>query len=115
MPRVIAYCVALVLSFLLFADRTSAVVVRESVTPASVKEKGSKVSVTAEKHDDGLIHFAITYSLPRPEYLVAHFELRDGETTLVKTDTPASCAKPPQPITSPCQQSVLAMQRLSWV
>ena len=48
---------------------------------------GGKFSVTAEKRDDGLIHFAITYSLPRPQYLVAHFELRDGETTLVKTDT----------------------------
>jgi hypothetical protein len=88
MPRLGAYSIALVMSLSLLADGASAVVTRESVTPASVKEEGSKFSVKAEKRDDGLIHFAITYSLPRPQYLVAHFELRDGDTTLVKTDTP---------------------------
>jgi hypothetical protein len=89
MPRLVAYSVALVMTISFFADRAWAVVDQQSVTPASVKVGGSKFSVTAEKRDDGLIHFAITYSLPRPQYLVAHFELRDGETTLVKTDTPS--------------------------
>src|SRR4051812_2758947 len=89
MPRVVAYSVALLLSLSLFADIASAVVVRQPVTPASVKEKGSKFVVNVEKRDDGLIHFEITYRLPGPEYLGAHFELRDGDTTLVKTDTSA--------------------------
>ena len=87
MPRLVAYFIALAMTISFFADRAWAVVIEESVTPASVKQAGSKFSVTAEKRDDGLIHFAITYTLPRPQYLVAHFELREGETTLAKTDT----------------------------
>ena len=89
MPPLVAYSIALLVSLSLFTDRASALVTHESVTPASVKAKDSKFSVKAEIRDDGLIHFAITYSLPRPQYLVAHFELREGETTLVKTDTPS--------------------------
>ena len=88
MRRLVACSIALVLCVSLFTARAPASVVTQSVTPASVREKQSKFSVTAEKRDDGLIHFAITCNLPRPQYLVAHFELRDGETTLVKTDTP---------------------------
>ena len=87
MPRLVAYSVAVVMAISFFADRAWAEVDQQSVTPASVKAGGSRFSVTAEKRDDGLIHFAITYRLPRPQYLVAHFELRDGATTLVKTDT----------------------------
>jgi hypothetical protein len=60
-----------------------------SMTPASVKENDSKFSVTAETGKDGLIHFRITYRLPRPQYLVAHFEFRDGETVLARTDSPS--------------------------
>jgi hypothetical protein len=89
MARLVAISVALLVSLSLFAQRVFALVVERSVTPASVREKDSKFSLAAEKRDDGLIHFAITYRLARPEYLVAHFELRDGETTLVKTDTPS--------------------------
>jgi hypothetical protein len=88
MPRRAECRIVLVMTLSLLADRASAVVTREPVTPASVKETDSKFSVKAEKRQDGLIHFTVTYSLPRPQYLVAHFELRDGDTTLVKTDTP---------------------------
>ena len=77
----------------ILAEKASAVVTQTAVTPASIKETGSKFSVTAEKGKDGLIHFTITYRLPEPQYLVAHFELRDGETVLTKTDTPASRAR----------------------
>ena len=89
MIRLFARCVAALTIVSLLTGSAWALVSDESVTPASVKEKDSKFSVKAEKRDDGLIHFAITYSLPRPQYLVAHFELREGETTLVKSDTPS--------------------------
>lgn len=89
MSRFIACWVVLLVSLSLLTDTTWAVVVREPVTPASVKEKESKFSVKAEKREDGLIHFAITYSLPRPEYIVAHFELSIGGETLARSDTPA--------------------------
>ena len=87
MPRLVAFSIALVITISLFADRASAAVRQESVTPATVKEKASKFSIKAERREDGLIHLKITYRLPRPQYLVAHFELRDYETTLLKTDT----------------------------
>ncbi len=89
MSRLIPCWLAALMACALMTDRASALVHKESVTPASVQEKDSKFSVTAEKRKDGLIHFAVTYRLPRPQYLVAHFELRDGETSLVKTDTPS--------------------------
>lgn len=72
----------------LIAGSALAVVTQQSVTPATVKAKDSRVSVEAEKGKDGMIQFTITYRLPRPQYLVAHFELRDGETVLAKTHTP---------------------------
>ncbi len=89
MSRLILGWIAALMAVALMADRASGVVRKESVTPASVQEKGSKFSVTAEKRKDGLVHFRVTYLLPRPQYLVAHFELRDGETSLAKTDTPS--------------------------
>jgi hypothetical protein len=89
MPRLVAYSIALVITISLVADRASAALRQVSVTPATVKEKGGKFSIIAERREDGLIHFRITYRLPRPQYLVAHFELRDDETTLLKTDTPS--------------------------
>src|SRR5215217_2492985 len=79
---------ATIMTVFLFAGSALAVVTQQSVTPASAKEKDSRVSVKAEKEKDGLIQFTITYRLPRPQHLVAHFELRDGETVLAKTDTP---------------------------
>ena len=71
MPRVVAYSVALLL-LSLCADVGQVVVVWQPVTPASVKESRSRFVVKAEKRDDGLIHFEITYSLPGPEYPAAH-------------------------------------------
>jgi hypothetical protein len=88
MIRVSTYCFAGLVMASLLAGRASAVVVQESVTPAFIKEKNSKFSVTAEKDKAGLIQFTITYRLPRAQWLVAHFELRDGETLLISTDTP---------------------------
>ena len=79
---------ATIMTVCLFAGSGLAMVARESVTPASVKEKDSRVSVKAEKQKDGLIEFTITYRLPRPQHLVADFELRDGKTVLAKTNTP---------------------------
>jgi opacity protein-like surface antigen len=72
----------------LLAASALAVVVQQPVTPASAKEKGSRFSVEAVKSKDGMVHFTITYRLPEPQYLVAHFELRDGQTLLAKTDSP---------------------------
>jgi hypothetical protein len=69
--------------------RASAVVIEVPVTPASVKEVGSRFSITAENRDDGLIHFTITYRLIAPQYLVAHVEVRDGKTLIVTSDTPS--------------------------
>ena len=89
MPRLVTSLIPVVVILSLLPHSASALVVQEAVTPASVKKQGSKFSVKAAKREDGLIHFTITYSLPRPQYLVAHFELRDGDTTLVKTDTPS--------------------------
>lgn len=82
------YFFAAVITICLLAGTALAVVVEQSVTPASVKEKGSRVSVEAKKSKDGMVHFTITYRLPEPQYLVAHFELRDDEIVLAKTDTP---------------------------
>jgi hypothetical protein len=89
MFRVLTYCFAGLVVVSVLAGRASAVVIQMPVTPASVKEKDSKFSVTAETGKDGLIHFRITYRLPRPQYLVAHFELRDGETAVARTDAPS--------------------------
>ena len=80
---------AAIMTVCLFAGTALAVVVQESVTPESVKAKESRVSVEAEKGKDGLMQFTIKYRLPKPQYLVAHFELRDGETCLAKIDTPS--------------------------
>jgi hypothetical protein len=79
---------AAVITICLLTGSALAVVVQQSVTPASVKERGSRVSVEAKKGKGGMVHFTITYRLPEPQYLVAHFELRDGETVLAKTDSP---------------------------
>ena len=88
MFRLITCCFAGLVMVSILAEKASAVVTQTPVTPASVQEKDSKFSVTDQKGKDGLIHFTITYRLPEPQYLVAHFELRDGETVLTKTDTP---------------------------
>lgn len=84
-----ACCFGILVLTGLLSDRALALVVETSVTPASVKASDSRFSVTAEKDRDGLIQFSITYRLPTPQYLVAHFELRDGETSLARTDTPS--------------------------
>jgi hypothetical protein len=89
MFRPIAYATAVLTIIFILADRATALVIRQSVTPASVQEKESRFSITAERRKDGLIHFTITYRLPRPQYLVAHFEVREGEATVLKTDTPS--------------------------
>src|SRR3954451_10682197 len=90
MPRLfVVRRVVVLVTVLLLSNAASALTVEEPVTPASVKEKDSKFSIKAELRQDGLVHFTITHRLARAQYLVAHFELRDGGTTLVKTDTPA--------------------------
>src|SRR5690349_12175427 len=73
----------------LAAAPASALVTSEVVTPESVKQKDSKFTVGVERDKDGLIQFTITYRLPRPQYLVAHLELREGETLLATSDTPS--------------------------
>jgi hypothetical protein len=88
MFRLITGCFAGLVLVSIPAEKASAVVTQTPVTPASIKEAGSKFSVTAAKGKDGLIHFTITYRLPEPQYLVAHFELRDGDKILTRTDTP---------------------------
>jgi hypothetical protein len=90
MPRFTVYSVAaLLVVVLLLSNAALAVVVQMPVTPASVGEKDSKFTVKSERRKDGMIHFTVTYRLARPQYLVAHFELREGTTTLAQTDTPA--------------------------
>ena len=84
--RLVACLVALTMISIL-TDRGWAVVFEETITPASVKEKESKFSVTAEQGKDGLIHFRITYRLPRTQSIVTNFEVRDGETVLAKSHT----------------------------
>src|SRR5215211_8780538 len=81
-------CFAAMMTVGLLAASALAVVTQRSVTPASAKAKDSRVSVEANRDKDGMIQFTITYRLPRPQHLVAHFEVRDGETVLAKTDTP---------------------------
>ena len=88
MFRAFTCCLAGLIIVTLSAPQAWALVTQESVTPDSIKEKESKFSVTAEIDKDGLIQFTISYRLPRPQYLVAHFELRDGQTVLLRTDTP---------------------------
>lgn len=94
MVRLIAGCFAGLVVVSILAEKAAAVVTQMSVTPESVNEKGSKFSVAAEKGNDGLIHFTITYRLPEPQYLVAHFELRDGETIVTRTDSPRFAREP---------------------
>ena len=89
MFRLITCCFAGLVMVSILAEKASALVTQTPVTPASIKEKDSKFSVTAEKGKDGLIQFTITYRLPEPQYLVAHFELRDGEKVLMRTDSPS--------------------------
>ena len=89
MSHVAARFVIVLAVTLLIANQAVALVTTQSVTPASVKEDGSRFSVKAEKGKDGLIEFTIEYRLPAPGYLVAHFELRDGAATLARTDTPS--------------------------
>jgi hypothetical protein len=69
---------------------TSAATALVAVTPASVKQNGDPFSVTARRSKNGLIHFTIGYRPPAPQQLVTRFELRDGETTLAKTETSTS-------------------------
>lgn len=89
MPSIVGYFIAVLTIISLLAGRAQAVVIEESVTPASVKEQGGAFSVTAEKGKDGLIHFTIIYRLAQPKYLVAHFQVREDGLTLAETDTPA--------------------------
>ena len=85
--RLFACCVAVLTTIFILTDKARAVVFEETITPASVKEKDSKFSVTAEQGKDGLIHFTITYRVPRTQHVMSHFEMRDGETVLAKSDT----------------------------
>jgi hypothetical protein len=71
----------------LCARRARALVSEESVTPASARVKDGTFAVKAEKVKDGLIHFTITYRLPRTEWLVTDFEVRDGETLVATSHT----------------------------
>jgi hypothetical protein len=90
MPRfAVCFVAALLVVVLLLTHSASAVIVQMPVTPASVREKDSKFTIKSELRKDGMVHFTITYRLARPQYLVAHFELREGTTTLAQTDTPA--------------------------
>jgi hypothetical protein len=65
-----------------------ALTVEQVVTPDYVKEHPNAFKVSAERRDDGLIHFKIIYSLPGPRYLVSHFSLRRGGDLLAKSHTP---------------------------
>jgi hypothetical protein len=59
------------------------------MTPAYVKENPQKFSIRAEKRDDGLIHFTITYRVPEPRYLVARIEVRDQGSIVLDSSFPA--------------------------
>jgi len=87
MPRFVVCCVAILMSISLCDGKAWAMVIEESVTPASARVKDDTISVKAEKEKDGLIHFTITYRLPRIEWLVTDFEVRDGETLLASSHT----------------------------
>jgi hypothetical protein len=89
MPRFVPCCITVLLAVSLCADSAWAIVIEEPVTPASARVKDGTFSIKAEKGKDGLIHFAITYRLPRTEWLVTDFEVRDGETLLAISHTAA--------------------------
>lgn len=67
----------------------SALTIERHVTPAYVKDNPNRISVAAEKKGDGLIHFTITYFLPRPSYLVANTEVRDGDRVVFQNTSSA--------------------------
>jgi hypothetical protein len=88
MRRLIISCVA-VLMLTCQQQQASAVVIEQTVTPASVQEKDSRFSVKAEKRKDGMIHFEIIYRPTRPQYVVSHFSVREGANVVAQVDTPS--------------------------
>ena len=67
----------------------SALTVNQAVTPAFIKDNPKRFSVTAEKRNDGLIHFTITRFVPRPSYLVATTEICEGDKILFQSTSTA--------------------------
>ena len=63
------------LGLLGIAAVSSALTIDETVTPAYTAEHPRTFSVKAERRNDGLIHFTITYQLSRPTYLVMNSDI----------------------------------------
>jgi hypothetical protein len=66
-----------------------AIVIEQPITRQYLAENTDKFTVTAEKRDDGLVHFTIGRNLTEPRYLVASLVLRDGDNIVLRTDFPA--------------------------
>ena len=81
--------IVMVMIVLAFTDEASALTFDVPVTPAYIKENPKKFSIRAEKHDDGLIHFTITYHLSESRYLVARIEVRDQGSVVLDGSFPA--------------------------
>ena len=81
--------IVMVMIVLAFTDEASALTFDVPVTPAYIKENPQKFSIRAEKHDDGLIHFTITYNLSESRYLVARIEVRDQGSVVLDGSFPA--------------------------
>ena len=65
------------------------VVIERSVTPEMTRHAESRFTVKAERHDDGLFHFTITYRPHGAKYIVAATEIRDREGAVIaKSSTP---------------------------
>lgn len=63
------------LGLLSIAAASSALTIDVTVTPAYIAENPGTFSVKAERRNDGLIHFTITYQLSRPTYLVMNSDI----------------------------------------
>ncbi len=76
------------LGLLSIAAISSALTIDVTVTPAYIVENPHTFSVKAERRNDGLIHFTITYQLSRPTYLVMNSDISaDGHIRFQSTSS----------------------------
>ena len=79
---------AILFALAFFCPAVRALTVEQQVTPQYVKEHPGAFKISAERRDDGLIHFTVIYNLPGPRYLVSRVSVRANSRLLAQSHTP---------------------------
>jgi hypothetical protein len=71
------------------ASGAAALTIEQPVTRAYLKEHAKEFSLSAEKRNDGLVHFKLVRQLKEPRSLVGHFKVHAQDGMVVESHSPA--------------------------